>query len=431
MQAQSDAQLLRDYAENRHDTAFREIVDRHADLVYSAALRQVTSPDLARDVAQSVFTDLARKAGVLTQKLAENSSLVGWLYRSTRFAALNLIRNDRRRVAQERQAMEQLIINSETAPDWERVRPLLDEAMADLNDQDREALLLRYFKQLDFRAVGHALGVSDDAAQKRVSRAVERLRELFAKRGTAIGAGGLVAVISANAVHAAPAGLSLALSTTAVIAGTTTAATAAATGTMNWINLKSIAAIITSAVVAGTATHVIEQNETSRLRDANQNLLAQQQTLTKQKEDALAAVAAKIEEQANLQQNQSELLRLRGEVAQLRGQQKEFAKVRDEHQKLRTATSTQGRASQTQLTEAADPNRNLCINQLRQIDGAMQQCALENRLSVTNIIIADQILPYLKGGQLPGCPSGGTYTFGNLTNAPTCSIPGHAISLPD
>jgi RNA polymerase sigma factor (sigma-70 family) len=429
MQTRADAELLRDYAENARESAFREIVARYADLVYSSALRQVASPDLARDVAQSVFTDLARKAAPLAKKLAENSSLVGWLYRSTRFAALNLIRDGRRRVAQERQAMEQLIINSESAPDWERVGPLLDQAMEELKDEEREVLLLRYFKQLDFHAVGHAVGVSDDAAQKRVSRAVERLRELFAKRGMAVGAGGLAAVISANAVHAAPAGLWQAIAANAVMAGTTTAATAAATTTMNWINIKSIAAIITSVVAAGTITHVIEQKEASRLRDANQQLVAQQQTLTSEKDQALAAVAAKIQEQDRPPRDQSELLRLRGEVAQLRAQQKELAQVRAENQRLRSAAPA--RAVQTQNVQAPDANGMQCINQLRQIDGAMQQCALENRLSVTNIIIAEQILPYFKGGELPRCPGGGTYSFGNLTNPPTCSIPGHTISSTD
>ncbi|PWU10786.1 MAG: hypothetical protein C5B50_24790 [Verrucomicrobia bacterium] len=102
--------------------------------------------DLARDVAQSVFTDLARKARPLAAKLTEASSLVGWLYRSTRFAALNQVREGSRRLARERQAMEQLITNSESEAGWERVRPLLDEAMADLSDNDREAVLLRYFK---------------------------------------------------------------------------------------------------------------------------------------------------------------------------------------------------------------------------------------------------------------------------------------------
>src|ERR1041384_6073466 len=112
--------------------------------------------------------------------------------------------NHPRRRSRERQAMEQLLQTSESAPDWQRLGPMLDEAMADLSDEDRQAVLLRYFKNHDFRIVGQALGMSDDAAQKRVSRAVERLRGFFAKRGVTVGAGGLVAAISSNAVQAAP-----------------------------------------------------------------------------------------------------------------------------------------------------------------------------------------------------------------------------------
>ena len=97
MQSKSDAQLLRQYAERRNESAFGEIVARHTDLVYSAAFRQVGSPDLACDVAQSVFTDLARKAPSLARKLADGQGLVGWLYRSTRYASLTLLRNERRR----------------------------------------------------------------------------------------------------------------------------------------------------------------------------------------------------------------------------------------------------------------------------------------------------------------------------------------------
>jgi DNA-directed RNA polymerase specialized sigma24 family protein len=106
MQEQSDVQLLRDYATSADEAAFREIVARYTDLVYSAALRQVTSSVLAREIAQNVFTDLARKARQLAA--SRPSSLVGWLYRSTRFAALNQMRDDRRRVARERQAMDRL-----------------------------------------------------------------------------------------------------------------------------------------------------------------------------------------------------------------------------------------------------------------------------------------------------------------------------------
>jgi RNA polymerase sigma factor (sigma-70 family) len=217
MQPTSDAQLLRDYAEHGVEAAFAKIVARHTDLVYSAAVRQVYSPDLARDVTQSVFTDLARKARSVSANLSPKASLVGWLYRGTRFAARDLYRNETRRTQRERQAMEQLHPASETPPDWEQLRPALDDAMSELDDTDRDAVLLRYFKNHDLRTVGATLGISDDAAQKRVSRAVERLREFFAKRGVTVGASGLAVIISANAVQAAPVGLALTLSTAAAL----------------------------------------------------------------------------------------------------------------------------------------------------------------------------------------------------------------------
>jgi RNA polymerase sigma factor (sigma-70 family) len=182
MHAKPDGQLLREYVERGCEPAFTEIVQRHTDLVYSAALRQVESPDLARELAQRLFCDLARKAPSLAGRFGEHASLVGWLYRGVRFEALTLRRDDHRRQARERQAMEQLVTTTENAPDWERLRPVLDEAMAELNDSDRDALLLRFFKNHDLREVGVALGISDDAAQKRVSRALEKLRESLSRR---------------------------------------------------------------------------------------------------------------------------------------------------------------------------------------------------------------------------------------------------------
>jgi RNA polymerase sigma factor (sigma-70 family) len=146
MQPSSDAQLLRAYAERGAEVAFAEIVARCTDLVYSAALRQVYSPDLARDASQSVFTDLARKARAVSANLSPEASLVGWLYRGTRFAARDLYRNETRRTQRERQAMEQLLSAPETTPDWEQLRPVLDDAMSELDDTHRDAVLLRYFK---------------------------------------------------------------------------------------------------------------------------------------------------------------------------------------------------------------------------------------------------------------------------------------------
>src|SRR3954467_11121983 len=102
MQARTDTELLHDFAANHSEAAFGEIVRRYADFVYSAALRQTASPDAAHDVAQMVFTDLARKAG----SLPPSTLLIGWLCHASRLAALEQLRRDRRRLHRERQAME-------------------------------------------------------------------------------------------------------------------------------------------------------------------------------------------------------------------------------------------------------------------------------------------------------------------------------------
>ena len=339
MHDQSDAQLLRAYAEHGRDAAFAEIVARHTDLVYSAALRQVYSPDLARDVTQNVFTDLARKARELGLKLTPEASLAGWLYRATRFAARDLNRDEARRNQRERQAMEQLHPTSDSAPDWEQLCPALDDAMSDLEDADRDAVLLRYFKNYDLRTVGAALGISDDAAQKRVSRAVERLRELFAKSGVTVGASGLATIVSANAVQAAPVGLALSVSTAATLTATTVATTIATQTTMNWINLKSAAAILTAALAAGTGTHVFHQQESNRLRSENKSLATANIALSNERDAALSTATVNNDELERLRTEKGELLRLRGEVNALRKQVSEVIALKDENVQLQAASS--------------------------------------------------------------------------------------------
>src|SRR5213593_1086594 len=126
MQPKSDAQLLREYAEDAAETAFAEIVSRHTNLVYSAALRQVVSSDLAAEVTQSVFVGLASAARSLSRKLADSASLAGWLCRSARNISLNLRRDEFRRHSRERQAMENSESTSDTTSEWERLRPILD-----------------------------------------------------------------------------------------------------------------------------------------------------------------------------------------------------------------------------------------------------------------------------------------------------------------
>ncbi|HZI32891.1 MAG TPA: sigma-70 family RNA polymerase sigma factor [Candidatus Binatia bacterium] len=327
MQEQSDVQLLRDFAERGDETAFREIVARYANLVYSAALRQVNSSDSACELAQDVFCDLARKARQLAEKMTADGSLAGWLHRSMRYAALNHLRDARRRLNHEREAMEQLLANSEPGADWEQIRPALDEALDSLDDADREAILLRYFKNQDFRTVGLALGVSDDAAQKRVSRAVERLREFFSKRNVTVGTGTLAVLISANAVQSAPIGLVAAIST-AALAGTAAATTStiiSATKTLAMTTLQKTLVTATVAALAGAG--VYESHQAAQLHEHVQSLQQQQaplveqtQQLRRERNDVTNQLAGLMAENAQLRTSpkELELLKLRGEVTVLR-----------------------------------------------------------------------------------------------------------------
>ena len=322
----SDFELLRQYTRQHTEEAFAEIVRRHLDLVFSAALRQVRSPQLAEEVAQSAFTDLARQA----HRLAPDTVLPAWLYQVTRRTAVDVVRREARRQAREQVALELNAMNATTA-DWSYIEPLLDEAMQTLEDDDRTAVLLRYFENKSLREVGQALGTTEDAARKRVSRAVERLHEFFARHGVTVGASGLVVLISANAVQAAPAGLAVTISLAAALAGTTLATTATATATkavaMTTLQKTLIAA--TLAAVAGTG--IYEARQASRLRDQLQTLRQQQAPLTQQiaqlraNNESLSNQLARANGSPSMSTERlRELLRLRGEVGVLRQRQREL-----------------------------------------------------------------------------------------------------------
>jgi len=256
----TDTMLLARNASHQAEDAFAEIVRRHLGLVYSAALRHVRAPQLAEEVAQSTFIKLARYAG----QLAPDTILPAWLYQVTRREAIDVVRREASRQLREQIATEMNAMNA-TAADWTHIEPLLDEAMHALDDTDRTAVLLRYFENKSLREVGATLGTSENAAQKRLARAVERLREFFAKRGVTVGASGLVVVISANAVQAAPVGLMLTISTAAAIAGSTIYTTATLTQTtviaMNSIKAKFAVAIICAVIIAGTGTFLVRQQK--------------------------------------------------------------------------------------------------------------------------------------------------------------------------
>ena len=335
---ETDLELLKRYARDHAEDAFAEIVRHHLDLVHSAAFRQVRSLQMAEEVAQSVFTDLARNA----HRLSPDTILTAWLYQVTRRTAIDVVRREARRQLREQIATEMDAMNATTA-DWMHIEPLLDEAMSALDETDRAAVLLRYFENKSLREVGQTLGTSDDAAQKRVSRAVERLREFFTKRGVTVGANGLVVCISANAVQAAPIGLAVTISTAAVTATITTVAIA--TQTMNWINIKSITAIIAAAVAAGSGTYLVQQREADRLRTESQQLLNQQKQLASDQDAASSTASQKTADLEQLRKDENELLRLRGEVGSLRKQVVEIGKLREENERLHATAASKAQPS--------------------------------------------------------------------------------------
>ena len=275
MKMTPDLDLLKAYAQHGSEPAFTELVGRHLDLVYSTALRQVKSSQLAEDVAQAVFRDLAQSGRLLKP----NTVLAAWLYQVTRRTALNVSRGEARRQAREQIAVELAAMNATTS-DWTQIEPLLDEAMETLDEPDRAAILLRYFENKNLRDVGKTLGVGEDAAQKRVSRAVERLRGLFAERNVTIGASGLVVLISTNAVQAAPVGLAVLISSFAALAASPGATTATAINTITMTTLQKslIGATLAAAIGAG----IYEAHEASTAKRNLVDLLADQESLHRQ-----------------------------------------------------------------------------------------------------------------------------------------------------
>ncbi len=310
----SDSELLRQFARTNSQDAFADLVKRHVDLVYSAALRQTgCDAHLAQDVAQAVFTDLARKA----HSLSRRESLAGWLYTSAHFAAAKITRTENRRRNREEKFMRDTSTEPALKVDWEKIRPMLDEVMHELKETDREAVLLRYFENRPFAEVGGRLGLNENAARMRVERALEKLRDIFAKRGVTT-AGVLASVISANAVQLAPANL----------AATLTAASLAAVGTGTTFTLLKIMTAtqlklgISTLVVAGAATALVVQHQAqTQLRNDNTSL-RQQITQLQADNQSLSNRLADAGQAKSLPQEQfNELLKLRGEVGALREQE--------------------------------------------------------------------------------------------------------------
>lgn len=333
-----DSELLRRYATEGAEDAFAELVRRHLNLVYTAALRQVNGDaHLAADVAQVVFTDLARKAAVL----ASHRVLAGWLFTSTRFAAANAVRGERRRHGREQKAQAMMELSAHPAAhlDWGRVRPVLDEVIDELSDDDREAILLRFFEGRDYAGLAARFGVTDNTARMRVERALDKLRALLERRGVTSTAAALAAAMGNHAVLAAPAGLGVTV-TGAALAGAG-AGVGAATAAVVLMSATKLQLALTAALaVAGAAGFVIQANTNAALRVELEEAGRQRAVL--------AALRAEDEQRA----------KNAAEIAELRQDDAAFARLRDDAEALKARLDAAARGpSAGDASAVADLNR--------------------------------------------------------------------------
>jgi RNA polymerase sigma factor (sigma-70 family) len=186
----NDGCLIKEYVAAGSEGAFRTIVTRHVNLVLATVERQVGDRALAEEITQDVFAVLAKKA----THLSGYETLAGWLYKTTLLEAKAHVRSESRRKVREQVSAELSRIETEGASLLEPLALLLDEGLMELRESERVALMLRYFEDRSLREVGTELGLREEAARKRVARALDRLTLFFKARGFAVFSGSAVTV---------------------------------------------------------------------------------------------------------------------------------------------------------------------------------------------------------------------------------------------
>lgn len=247
----SDAELIALYVRERSESAFGQLVARHINLVYAAAVRQLRDPQSAQDVTQDVFVLLARRCGEMDGRIV----LPAWLYKAAVLAARNALKAAARRRHREMAAQSDRPRRDSGDVDssaFEDVLPLLDEAIGTLGERDRAALVLRYFKGQSVGDVGAALGISANATSKRLERAVAKLRTFFARRNVSIGAAAIASGLAAHGAQAAPPGLA-AIVTCGALKATTGAAAAGSGAIVKGTAILMASGNVKSVVAAAVA----------------------------------------------------------------------------------------------------------------------------------------------------------------------------------
>jgi RNA polymerase sigma factor (sigma-70 family) len=272
---------LQNFAERNSEAAFRSLVERHLPLVFGTARRMTGENALAEDIAQTVFILLAGKA----KSLGRGTILSGWLYRTTRFVTSRALTAEQRRRRREQEALT-MQSSTPTDPSWLRLGPQLDEALARLGETDRNAILLRYFEEQSLRDVGLSLGLSEEAAKKRVARALEKLRRTLSRHGAEISAAAVAAGLTKEAAEAASA-LPLAGKIAAVVlahgavGGSATAGSALLTdvvAALRWARIQTAAvavvALIAAALVLPSVARYLQRAAISSAAAPNPSPLA-------------------------------------------------------------------------------------------------------------------------------------------------------------
>ena len=333
MQPLDDAALLREYVENRSDEAFAALVTKYINLVYSVAMRCVGNPHQAEEITQAVFIILARKA----PQLRHQRALSSWLFQTTRLTANNSIRTEIRRQRREQEAYMQSTANEPNDQAWCQIAPLLDAAVEALGEKERRAVLLRFYEGRNLRDVGLALGASEAAAEKRVSRAVDKLRRFFARRGVTVSVGAIAVAVSANSAQAAPVGLAKTISAIAAANGATASASTltlikGALKVMAWTKTQ---AAVTAGIVAISvvAPFLLEHQAQGKLRGLDDWLQAQRAQIKSLRVDneTLSRIAANV---SLTQKQAADLEKLRGEVDALQVRANPAAKLQEEKHRL-------------------------------------------------------------------------------------------------
>jgi RNA polymerase sigma factor (sigma-70 family) len=325
---ESDQQLLEMYGRSRSEEAFAEIVRRYCGLVFSAARRQLRSAHLAEEAAQSVFKALAEQAGNLESPIV----LSAWLYQVTRRIAVDMMRCECRRQRREQIAFTMNELDS-GEDQWEGVMPLLDDALSTLREKDRTAVLLRFFDKKSLQDIGSILSISDDAAQKRISRALNRLRDYFAKRGVVTSASGVSAMLLTHAVEAVPTGLPETLFTASVSAASLPAGGGSLFTIMSAGKLKLALTVVICAGVTTSIWFVVGSGNKEILAELQG--LSRDLNLVKAENSELTKLASLARHpQADLR---SELDRLRAEVSTLRAETNRSVQLKRERRQIKTA----------------------------------------------------------------------------------------------